>query len=96
MNSKEKNTGTYISILSESGVRLTRSRKEIIELLIENPGKICVEDIYFKAHKKRIKIGLTTIYRTIKIFEKIGIVNAVEYKEGKIKYRLEESSIKKA
>lgn len=95
MKNIKKNYKLYINKIKESGFKLTRTRKVILDIFLENPEKLCAEEIYFLANKKYLKIGLTTIYRTIKILEKIGAITVADFKNGKIKYRLEKRSVKK-
>lgn len=62
--------------LKSAGYKLTKQRLYIINTIYKNDGHMCVDEIYKRVKDK--KIGLTTVYRNLMIFEKIGIVRKIE------------------
>jgi len=60
--------------LSDSGIRMTSTRKNIIEILLDTHDHLSVEDIFKKAYIMNPSIGLTTIYRTLDLLEQMGIL----------------------
>ena len=53
--------------------RLTKPRKQILDVIIKNKEHMTVMDIYDSVKDKGI--GLATIYRNIELFKELGIIN---------------------
>lgn len=60
-----------LSELSKDGGRITKQRKQIISVILENPGSTCKE-IYYIARTKNKKVGRATVYRTVSTLENLG------------------------
>ncbi len=76
------------SRLHQSGFRLTTSRAIIIQILREDNNHLSAEDIYVKALKINSSIGLTTVYRTLDLFNQVGLVQKFDFGDGKSRYEL--------
>lgn len=63
-----------IKKLKESGCRITRQRKMLLDVILEENCSCCKE-IYYRAAKKDSRIGTATVYRMIKILEEIGAID---------------------
>lgn len=75
--------------LKEKGYKLTKQRKSIIEVLIENPGKfLSVEEIYLKSKDKYPKTNLSTIYRNMEVLEAINIVHKTSINGSSSSYEI--------
>jgi Fe2+/Zn2+ uptake regulation proteins len=62
--------------LKEKGYKLTKQRKSILEVLVENSGKfLSVEEIYLRSKNKYEKTNLSTVYRNMEVLEAIDIVH---------------------
>ncbi|RLD15509.1 MAG: hypothetical protein DRI28_00220 [Caldiserica bacterium] len=73
--------------LTNLGYRMSKGRREIISFLKKNRGKhLSAEDIY-KALKKK-GVSLTTVYRTLKILERAGIVKKSTFSKRHMSYEL--------
>ena len=70
-------SGDIIDILAEKGLRLTRQRKTIINVIARNDGLSC-KDICFKVRKADSTIGVATVYRMIRILEDEGVIERVD------------------
>lgn len=70
------------------GVKMTSSRKKIIEVLIKTKEHLSVEDIFKHVHRTNPSIGLTTVYRTLDLLEQMGIVQKYVFGDGKARYEL--------
>ena len=78
---EEKRTGCYrhtqmqkdliIEKLKERGLRITRQRRILLDIILEGECSCCKE-IYFLASKRDPNIGMATIYRMINLLEEIG------------------------
>ena len=69
--------------LNEAGYKLTTQRRIVYEVIHKNEGKhFSPEEIYEIVKEDHPEIGLATVYRTLKLFEKIGIVYRLNFNDG--------------
>jgi len=73
------------------GFKMTKSRRVILDVLINSEGHLSAEDIYFKAHSIRPALGFASVYRTLGVLVKMGLVNNFDFKDGRTRYELAES-----
>ena len=66
-----------ISLLKDKGFRITKQRKLIIEIILNNDGASCKE-IYHKVVSKDNTVGAATVYRMIRLLEDVGILKHVD------------------
>lgn len=71
MNSEKEK---IIKELKENGCRITKQRKIIIDIILENRCSSCKE-IYVQAAKMDQSIGMATVYRLVKELENIGVLS---------------------
>lgn len=60
--------------LRERGCRITKQRRIILDIILENECSSCKE-IFYRAVKTDNKIGSATVYRMINILEEIGAIS---------------------
>ena len=70
----------------QSGLRMTRQRKVIAEVIIELEGHVNIEQLYDEVRKRDKNIGYATLYRTIKLLREVGIVSSTQFGEGPARY----------
>ena len=75
--------------LKAAGHKSTKPRNAVLEALV----KFCnshfsAEEIYAFIKKTHPKIGLTTVYRTLKLFESASIICKLDLDDGFIRYEL--------
>ena len=63
-----------ISKLRERGCRITRQRRIILDIILDEDCSCCKE-IYYKACKQDSSIGAATVYRMVNTLEEIGVIN---------------------
>lgn len=82
--------------LNNAGYKLTTQRRIIFDIINANDGKhFSPEEIYEIVRTKHPEIGLATIYRTLKLFEKISVVYRLNFNDGCSRFEinhLEDSS----
>ena len=81
---EEKKTGCYrhtemqrdliIEKLKERGLRITRQRKILLDIILEGECSCCKE-IYYRASALDPKIGVATVYRMVNTLESIGAIS---------------------
>lgn len=65
-------------LLRKRGVRLTRQRQILLDLL-ENSGKhLDAEQLYRMARSKDPKLNRVTVYRTLKLLKETGLVDELD------------------
>ena len=67
-------------------VKLTEQRKIIAKIMSESEDHPDVDELYIRASKVDAKISIATVYRTVKLFEEVGIVTKHDFKGGKARY----------
>lgn len=73
--------------LSDNDYRLTPQRQVVLGILVENSNThLSADDIYLKAKEVSPDIGLATVYRTLELFDKLGIVYRLDYGDGQARY----------
>ena len=70
----------------KKGVKLTEQRKIIAKVMSEANDHPDVDELYNRVSKIDSKISIATVYRTVKLFEEIGILAKHEFKGGKARY----------
>ena len=79
--------------LRKADCKITRQRIEIAKILGDNPGKhMSIEDLHAILLNAKSNIGLTTIYRTLALFEEVGLVEETDFGDGRIRYELKDNS----
>ena len=79
----------YKTRLKENNLRITEERQLVLSVLSHNVRKhLTVEEIYLQAHDAKPSIGMSTVYRAVNLFVEFGIINKLEFGEGKARYEL--------
>lgn len=73
-------------IFNEKKVKKTLARKAISDLLKKIKKPLDVGEIIEKLSKKGIKVDRATVFRNINLMSKKGLINKVEFNEGKFRY----------
>ncbi len=79
---------TYKTILNNTGLKATKSRLGILEILKKQQKPLDVTEIAHQLAAKKISPDHVTIYRILEAFQKRKIVQRVELGEGKFRYEL--------
>lgn len=64
--------------LKEKGIRLTRQRKILLELIDQSGRHLDAESLYQLARKKDSKLNRVTVYRTLKMLKQSGLVDELD------------------
>ena len=68
------------------GLRMTEQRRVIARVLETSDDHPDVEDPYARAIAVDPKISIATVYRTVKLFEEAGILDKLEFGDGRARY----------
>ncbi|MEM8631134.1 MAG: Fur family transcriptional regulator [Pseudomonadota bacterium] len=77
---------TIIERCEAKGLRMTEQRRVVAEVLEISSDHPDVEELYARAVARDPKISLATVYRTVKLFEEAGILDKLEFGDGRARY----------
>ncbi|OED00247.1 Fur family transcriptional regulator [Rhizobium sp. YK2] len=73
-------------LCAERGMRMTEQRR-VIARIIENSGDHPdVEELYRRSVEVDAKISISTVYRTVKLFEDAGLLARHDFRDGRSRY----------
>ena len=64
------------SALRARGLRLTTQRFAIAEAFVQSDGHLNADDLYAAVKVEHPAIGQATVYRTLKLFEEVGLASS--------------------
>jgi Fur family ferric uptake transcriptional regulator len=70
----------------EKGMRITGQRRIIARVLSQADDHPDVEELHRRASMEDAKISLSTVYRTVRMFEEAGILERHEFGDGRARY----------
>ena len=73
-------------LCAERGMRMTGQRRTIAKVLSEAEDHPDVEEVYRRASARDPHISLSTVYRTVRLFEGAGILERHDFGEGRARY----------
>ena len=83
------NIRDYKEKLKKKGYKLTYQRKVILNTIMEHHSEhLSCDDIFNIVIEEDREIGIATIYRTLQLFEELGIVHRVNFDDGFSRYEL--------
>ncbi|MDC0162032.1 transcriptional repressor [Paracoccaceae bacterium] len=68
------------------GLRMTDQRRTIAKLLESTNDHPDVEELHKRVNQVDQSISLATVYRTVKLFEESGILEKLEFGDGRARY----------
>jgi len=76
-------------VLKQKDYKLTTQRKIIFDVFSEHGEKhLSPEEIYEIVKTSHPEIGLATVYRTLQIFDEIGMIKKMNFNDGCSRYEL--------
>ncbi len=73
-------------LCAEQGLRMTGQRRTIARVLSDADDHPNVEEVHARAHQLDRRISLSTVYRTVRLFEQKGILARHAFGEGPRRY----------
>ena len=77
---------TIISRCEAKGLRMTGQRRTIAHVLQDSDDHPDVEELYARASAIDAGISIATVYRTVKLFDEAGILERLEFGDGRARY----------
>ena len=70
----------------QKGMRMTEQRRIIAQVLASAHDHPDVEELYRRASAVDSNISISTVYRTVKLFEDSGIIERHDFGQGRARY----------
>lgn len=67
-------------------MKVTRQREEIAKTFLDSPHHLSAEELYRQIQKAHPELGLSTIYRTLKLLVESGLASRREFGDGITRY----------
>ncbi|MGB1208725.1 MAG: Fur family transcriptional regulator [Paracoccaceae bacterium] len=77
---------TIIARCEAKGLRMTDQRRTIADVLQQATDHPDVEQLHARAAARDARISIATVYRTVKLLEEAGILDKLEFGDGRARY----------
>ena len=77
---------TLESACVDKGMRMTEQRRVVARVLQDSADHPDVEELYRRAAAIDPNISISTVYRTVKLFEDAGIIERHDFGDGRARY----------
>lgn len=74
------------ALCAAKGMRMTEQRRTIARVLADSDDHPDVEELYRRCAKVDDRISISTVYRTVRLFEDSGIIERHDFREGRARY----------
>ncbi len=74
--------------LQRKGLKTTQQREAIVDAFLRSSGHVALEDLLASARRQHPRVGLATVYRTVKLLEEAGIAAARHFGPGQTLYEI--------
>ena len=71
---------------AEKGMRMTDQRRVIAQVIEQASDHPDVEELYRRASGIDARISLSTVYRTLSLFEEAGLVTKHDFRDGRARF----------
>ncbi len=83
--------GTSRRVLNVAGMRVTSQRALLLELIRQGEGHLDADELYRRARRKQPRLSLSTVYRTLQLLKKLGLVEELHFDEKHHHYEVKPS-----
>lgn len=84
--SNDETRGSIEAACVNQGMRMTEQRRVVARVLSESSDHPDVEEVYRRASEVDSNISISTVYRTVKLFEDAGILDRHDFRDGRARY----------
>ena len=74
------------ALCAAKGMRMTEQRRVIARVLAKADDHPDVEELYRRCSAIDDRISISTVYRTVKLFEDAGIIERHDFRDGRARY----------
>ena len=73
-------------------MRATSQRALILEIIRRGKGHLDADEVYRRARDKQPRLSLSTVYRTLRMFKKLGLVEELHFDDAHHHYEAKPSA----
>lgn len=77
---------TILDRLEAQGLRMTDQRRTIAHVIEQASDHPDVEELHARANALDSRISLATVYRTVKLLQEMGILDRLEFGDGRARF----------
>jgi len=88
MSTRNKSLQNARRALNVPGLRITNQRALILDIIRQGQGHLDADEVYRRARKKQPRLSLSTVYRTLQMLKKLGLVEEVHFDEAHHHYEI--------
>ena len=70
----------------QRGIRMTSQRQIIIAVIGDSEDHPDVDELYRRSVEQDSTISIATVYRTVKLLEEAGVIERLEFGDGRARY----------
>ena len=75
-------------VLRAPKIRFTNQRALILEIIHHGEGHLDADEVYRRARDKQPRLSLSTVYRTLRRFKELGLIEEVHFDEAHHHYEV--------
>ena len=75
-------------VLSAPKIKFTNQRALILEIIHHGEGHLDADEVYRRARDKQPRLSLSTVYRTLRRFKELGLIEEVHFDEAHHHYEV--------
>ena len=72
----------WTTLVEENGGRITAPRRAIVDLLVNARCAMDALEIFDEVRKENPRVGLVTVYRTLDLLARLGLVERIHLPDG--------------
>lgn len=65
---------------------ITSQRETVLRIIYDSDDHPDIDEIYLRARSVDPKIGIATVYRTVSALVEVGVIEKLDFKDGKSRY----------
>lgn len=73
-------------LIADRGMRMTDQRRIIARVIEDSKDHPDVEELYRRSSSVDPNISISTVYRTVRLFEDLDIIEKHEFRDGRARY----------
>ncbi len=79
-------TDNFLNYLKRVGLKATAPRKEVLKILSSRP--MSAQEVHYVLREKGFNVDLVTIYRTLELFNNLGMVRKIKFEDNIARYEI--------
>ncbi len=83
---EQKTVSRIEQLCIERNMKMTGQRRVIARVLSDAADHPDVEELYQRSVKVDSKISIATVYRTVRLFEEAGLLDRLDFGDGRARY----------